>query len=170
MIRTRARAGAASPLRSRSSARRSRSSPRARRAPGSGSSTTSSTPRAAASAPPTPVAKKCKGGKLGYYKFVSIAHAEGGDTELSVEINADLPVFSQWKPLKNPQVSIQASDDFDPNVVAEIASAYGDFFDGIETKWSPGDLLFKHPALIVFGNEILSEGKHLETFKPKDKC
>ena len=58
----------------------------------------------------------------------------------------------------------------DPATIAEISSAYGAFFDGIETKWSPGELLFKHPPLVVFGNEILSEGKHLEDFKPKDKC
>ena len=117
------------------------------------------------------VAKKCKGGKLGYYDFRSAAGGFGGtDTEFEIVLEAKLPVFAKWKPLKDQTLEINASDDFDPATIAEISSAYGAFFDGIETKWSPGELLFKHPPLVVFGNEILSEGKHLEDFKPKDKC
>jgi hypothetical protein len=115
-------------------------------------------------------AHKCHGGKLGYYKFRSSAGGYGGETELTIEIKADLPVFREFKPLKDVHINIEASPNFDENTINEIANAYGAFFDGIEAKWSPGELLFRHPDLIVFGTTILHEGKHLEDFKPKDKC
>lgn len=116
------------------------------------------------------MAKKCHGGKLGYYNFRSIATGQGGQTEFTVDVRLDLPVFEQWKKFRDVNVSVQASQDFDPNVVAEIAGAYTDFWEGGKSKWEPGEITFRHPKLVVFGNQILSQGVHKEDFKPKDKC
>ena len=116
------------------------------------------------------VAKKCHGGKLGYYNFRSTATGEGGETEFTVEVKLDLPVFEKWKSFKNVNVSVDHSENFDPNVAAEIAGAYQDFWEEGESKWEPGELTFRHPKLVVYGQEILSKGVHKEDFKPKDKC
>ena len=116
------------------------------------------------------VAKKCNGGKLGYYNFRSKAGGFGGETEFEIEVKLDLPVFEKFKSIKDVHITIDASDDFDPNVINEILNAYGAFWDDTKAKWSPGELTFKHPDLIVFGNLVLAQGTHLEDFKPKDKC
>ena len=116
------------------------------------------------------VAKKCKGGKLGYYKFRSAAGGYGGETEFEIEVTLKLPVFEKWKPFKDVNVQVQASDNFDQATVIAIVNAYTDFWEGGESKWEPGELTFRHPELVVFGNQILSQGVHKEDFKPKDKC
>lgn len=116
------------------------------------------------------VAKKCHGGKLGYYKFRSIAIGAAGDTELTVEVRLDLPVLPRWKPVRDVNLRVATPPSFDPSVTAEIVSAYTDFWEGSESKWEPGEISFRHPELVVFGSQILSEGVHKEDFKPKDKC
>ncbi len=116
------------------------------------------------------VAKKCKGGKLGYYKFESRAGGSGGDTEFEIEVTLDLPVFNKEKPLKDVNVAVKHSANFDEATVIAIVNAYTDFWEGGSAEWSPGEITFHHPELVVFGNQILSEGVHKEDFEPKDKC
>jgi len=116
------------------------------------------------------VAKKCKGGKLGFYKFESRAEGAGGDTEFQVEVTLDLPVFEKFKRFRDVDVEVRASQNFDPMIVNEILNAYTDFWEGGESRWEPGEITFRHPELVVFGNQILSQGVHKEDFKPKDRC
>jgi len=115
-------------------------------------------------------ARKCHGGKLGPYKFRAINYTTSGNVQLTFEVTAELPVTPKFKSIKDVDVGFQASEQFHPGILAAIAEAYGAFFDQTNVRWDPGDLTFKHPALIVFGSEILSEGVHKEDFKPKDKC
>jgi hypothetical protein len=115
-------------------------------------------------------AKKCHGGKLGNYKFVSRVVSVAGDSELLLEVKAKLPVTEKYKPLKDVDVRADASDNFDPNVLAEMVSATGNFWDTVEARWKPGKLKFKHGSLVMFGAEVVPPGKNTVKFKPKRGC
>ena len=93
-----------------------------------------------------------------------------GRDRVQERVKLDLPVFEKFKSTKDVQINVDASDDFDQNVINEIIGSYGAFWDDTKARWSPGELTFKHPDLIVFGNLVLAQGTHLEDFKPKDKC
>jgi hypothetical protein len=116
------------------------------------------------------VAKKCHGGKLGNYDFVSRVHAEGGDTEITHIVHATLPVTTKWEQLKHIDLVIHASDNFDPDVIAELSAAYGEFWDGIFVRYSPDELEVRHPDLVVFGNTLLQSDRFIQEFKPKQGC
>jgi hypothetical protein len=115
-------------------------------------------------------AKKCHGGKLGNYKFASRVVSTAGETELFLEVKAKLPVTERFKPLKDVEVSAEASDNFDPHVLAEVVSATGNFWDTVEARWKPGKLKFKHGSLVMFGSEVVPPGKNTVKFKPKRGC
>jgi hypothetical protein len=55
-------------------------------------------------------AKKCKGGKLGNYKFASRVSSILQSTELFLEVKAMLPVTEKFKPMKDIEVMVEASD------------------------------------------------------------
>lgn len=116
------------------------------------------------------VAKKCHGGKLGNYDFVSRVHAEGGDTELTHIVKAVLPVTTKWEHLKHVDIVIHASDNFDPDIIAELTDAYGEFWEGIFVRYSPGELEIRHPDLVVFGNTLLESDRFIQEFTPKKGC
>jgi hypothetical protein len=116
------------------------------------------------------VAKKCHGGKLGNYDFVSRVHAEGGDTEITHIVTAILPVTTKWEHLKHVDVVIHASDNFDPDVIAELTEAYGEFWEGVFVRYSPGELEIRHPDLVVFGNTLLESDRLIQEFTPKKGC
>lgn len=113
---------------------------------------------------------KCNGGKLGTYSLLGIVYGYAGDTEIFHRVKADVSVRERWRPFRDVSVELDVPKDFDPNITAEIVSAYGDFYDGIETRWSPGELEIRHPELRVFGAQILAPGVHKEDFKPKPGC
>jgi hypothetical protein len=115
-------------------------------------------------------AKKCHGGKLGNYKFVSRVASVSGSTELHLEVKARLPVTEKFKPLKDIEVNVEASDNFDPGILAELAQATGDFWDTVEARWKPGKLKFKHGSLVFRGVEVVPPGKNKVKFKPKRGC
>lgn len=115
-------------------------------------------------------AKKCHGGKLGNYKFVSRVVSSAGDSELELEVKNKLPVTEKFKPLTDIEVNVQASENFDPNIVAEMIRATGDFWETVSARWKPGKLTFKHGSLIIFGSETLAPGKNTVDFKPKPGC
>jgi hypothetical protein len=118
------------------------------------------------------VAKKCHGGKLGNYDFVSRVHAEGGDTEITHVVTAILPVTSKWEQLKHVDLTIHASDNFPPDVLLELQSAYGEFWDGVFVRYDAKDedLEIRHPDLVVFGNTLLEADRFFQEFKPKKVC
>jgi hypothetical protein len=115
-------------------------------------------------------AKKCKGGMLGFYKFVSTVVSES----LEHQVTADLPVFAKFRQLKNVVLGFQGSawTSLPPDFQAGILSAYGDFYDGTSTRYvaKKNKLIFRHPALFLFGNQVIPAEDHAEKFKPKDKC
>jgi hypothetical protein len=115
-------------------------------------------------------AKKCHGGKLGNYKFVSRVSSESASTSLLLEVKSKLPVTEKFKPLKDIEVNVEASDNFDPSILAELTRATGDFWDTVSARWKPGKLIFKHGALVIFGTETLAAGKNTVEFKPKPGC
>jgi hypothetical protein len=115
-------------------------------------------------------AKKCHGGKLGNYKLVSRVISSAGDTELFLEVKSKLPVTEKFKPLTDIEVNVQASDNFDPSILAEITSATGDFWETVSARWKPGKLKFKHGSLVIFGSETVAPGKNTVDFKPKPGC
>jgi hypothetical protein len=115
-------------------------------------------------------AKKCHGGKLGNYKFVSRVVSSAGDSELELEVKNKLPVTEKFKPLTDIEVNVLASENFDPSVVAEVVRATGDFWETVSARWKPGKLTFKHGSLVIFGNETLAPGKNTVDFKPKPGC
>jgi DNA-binding transcriptional regulator of glucitol operon len=116
------------------------------------------------------VAKKCKGGKLGFYDFTSIVTSES----LHHEVHADLPVFAKFKQLKNVQLSFEGSawTNLPPNIQAEILTAYGNFYDTTFARYAAkkNKLIFRHQGLVLFGNQAFPPGEHAEKFKPKPKC
>jgi hypothetical protein len=119
------------------------------------------------------VAKKCHGGKLGNYDFVSRVHAEGGDTEITHVVTATLPVTTKWEQLKHIDLTIHASDNFPTDVLLELQNAYGEFWDGVFVKYKPddgGELHIRHPDLVVFGNTLLESDRLIQEFKPKQGC
>jgi hypothetical protein len=115
-------------------------------------------------------ATKCHGGKLGNYKLVSRVSSVAESSELLLEVKAKLPVTDKFKPLTDIEVHVEASDNFDPNILAELTSATGDFWDTVSARWKPGKLTFKHGSLVIFGSETLAPGKNTVNFKPKPGC
>jgi hypothetical protein len=115
-------------------------------------------------------AKKCHGGKLGNYKLVSRVASVSSSTELLLKVNAKLPVTKKFKPLKDIEVSVEASDNIDPSIVVELTEATGDFWETVSARWKPGKLKFKHGSLVIFGAEVVAPGKNTVKFKPKRGC
>ncbi|MQA74185.1 MAG: hypothetical protein GEU88_07590 [Solirubrobacterales bacterium] len=115
-------------------------------------------------------AKKCSGRMLGTYDFVSRVHSEGGETQITQVAHADLRVTRKWHRLKDVNLTIQASDDFDPEIIAELADAYTDFWETLFVRWSPGELHIRHQGIVVFGSQLLEPGQPTEKFKPKRGC
>lgn len=115
-------------------------------------------------------AKKCHGGKLGDYKLVSRVASVSTSTELEYEVRATLPVTEKRKRLKDVEVEIDASSNFDPVVLAELTKATADFWNGVSARWKPGKLIFKHPSLVFFGAQVLQPGKNTVDFEPKPGC
>jgi hypothetical protein len=115
-------------------------------------------------------AKKCHGGKLGNYKLVSRVAGFATQTELELEVRATLPVTERRKRLKDVEVEVDASSNFDPMVIAEMTQATADFWSGVSVRWKPGKLKFKHPSLIFSGAQVLAPGKNTVDFKPKPGC
>ena len=117
------------------------------------------------------VAKKCHGGMLGDYDLVSRVHAEGGDTEITHIVHATLPVTGKWRHLDDVEVVIHASDNFDPDVIAELTAAYGEFWEGVFARFeAPDELGIRHPDLVVFGHTLLESDHFILEFKPKKGC
>lgn len=114
--------------------------------------------------------RKCSGGKLGVYRLRGIVYSSSGDIELLHAVTADFPVRDKWKPLRDVDVGFEASKEFDPQTLAAIAEAYGEFYESVETRWSPGEIQFRHDGLRIFGNQILPPGVHGEDFKPEPGC
>jgi hypothetical protein len=115
-------------------------------------------------------AKKCHGGKLGLYNFVSRVYSGAGDTELFLRVKAKLPVTEKFKLLQQVDVQVEASPNFNPDMIAQLVQGTGDFWDGVKARWKPGKLTFSHPALVLFGNQVLAAGKNTVAFKPKQGC
>jgi hypothetical protein len=121
-------------------------------------------------------AKKCHGGKLGTYKYRSRTEAQGGETELAIEVRAKLPVTEKFKPIKDVEVIVEASDNIDPVIPVEISEKLADFFSGTEARWKPNKhkLIFDHPALSFsfgfFEQHVLPAERVAVKFKPKPGC
>jgi hypothetical protein len=115
-------------------------------------------------------AKKCKGGKLGFYEFISTVTSQS----LQHQVTADLPVFAKFRQIKNVVLTFQGSawTSLPPEFQAGILGAYQPFYDGIFAKYKArkNKLLFRHPALVLFGNQVIPAGISSAKFKPKDKC
>jgi hypothetical protein len=118
------------------------------------------------------VAKKCKGGKLGFYDFVNRAAVVNPTFELHYEVTADMPVFSKFRQMKKVEFTAETSGNIDPNVVAEIVRAYGDFYEGIFARYvqKKNRIIFRHQGIVLFGQQSLAPGEHVEPFKPKRGC
>jgi hypothetical protein len=115
-------------------------------------------------------AKKCHGDKLGKYDFASRVASVSGDTELHLEVLARLPVTEKFKPLTQIEVTVEAVGNFDPALLDQMRDATFDFWNTVSARWKPGKLTFKHGSLVIFGNEVLPEGKNTVPFKPKPGC
>jgi hypothetical protein len=115
-------------------------------------------------------AKKCQGGKLGTYDFVSRVYSGAGSSELFLQVKAKLPVTKHFKPLTKVDVRAEASPNFDPSLIAQMVQATGDFWEGVKARWKPGKLTFTHPALVIFGSQVLAAGKKTVAFKPNPGC
>jgi hypothetical protein len=115
-------------------------------------------------------AKKCHGGKLGNYDFASRVASVAGDTELHFEVLAKLPVTEKFKPLTHVEVTVEAVGNFDPALLDQMRDAAFEFWSGTSARWKPGKLTFKHPSLVMFGNEVVAAGKNTVDFKPKPGC
>jgi hypothetical protein len=117
-------------------------------------------------------AKKCGGGKLGTYDYRSFVYASGGDTELEVEVKADLSVREEFRRLKNVQVSADASPNYPPDVLGEIVRALAEFHETVFTRYKAAadKLKVRHGELALFGNVVVEPGESATTFKPKPGC
>jgi hypothetical protein len=115
-------------------------------------------------------AKKCHGGKLGNYDFASRVASVAGDNELHLEVLAKLPVTEKFKPLTQIEVTVEAVGNFDPALIDQMRDATFEFWSGTSARWKPGKLTFKHPSLVIFGNEVVAAGKNTVDFKPKPVC
>jgi hypothetical protein len=118
------------------------------------------------------VAKKCKGGKLGYYNFDNRAAVVNSSFELHYEATAKLPVFPKFRQLKKVEFKAEATGNIDPNVIAEIVQAYGTFYEGMFSRYvaKKNRIIFRHQGIVLFGNQVLAPGEHRERFKPKRGC
>jgi hypothetical protein len=72
--------------------------------------------------------------------------------------------------VKDIEVNVEASDNFDPSLIAQMTEATGNFWDAVETRWKPGKLKFRHGSLVIFGAEVLAPGTNTVDFKPKPGC
>lgn len=118
------------------------------------------------------VAKKCKGGKIGWYDFVGRASVISQSLELHYEVKADLPVFAKFRQLRKVEFKVDTSGNFDPNVTAEIARAYAEFYGRTRARYvaRKNRIIFLHQGIVLFGNQVLAPGRHAEPFKPKQGC
>jgi hypothetical protein len=114
-------------------------------------------------------AKKCSGGKLGTYDYASRVVSSGGDTELEVEVLAELSVREKFKRMKHVEVSASGSN-IDRSIVDQAATALQEYHESVFTRWKPGKLKIRHGALVMFGNEVVAPGVSTTKFKPKPGC
>jgi hypothetical protein len=114
-------------------------------------------------------AKKCNGGKLGSYDYASRVAALGGETELEVEVLAELSVREEFRRMKHVEVSASGSG-IDPSIIDQAATALQDYHESVFTRWKPGKLKIRHGALVMFGNEVVEPGVSTTPFKPKPGC
>jgi hypothetical protein len=116
-------------------------------------------------------ATKCKGGKLGFYDYV--ARVVSGD-QLEHEVTANLPVFAKFRQLKNVVVTFRGPtwDSLPPDFQAQLLSGTTAFYQGTSTRYvaKKNRLIFRHPALVLFGAQSIPAGDDPTKFKPKDKC
>ena len=114
-------------------------------------------------------AKKCNGGKLGTYDYASRVASSGGDTELEVEVLAELSVREKFKRMKNVEVSASGSN-IDQSTIDQAATALQEYHESVFTRWKPGKLKIRHGALVMFGTEVVAPGVSTTPFKPKPGC
>jgi hypothetical protein len=117
-------------------------------------------------------AKKCGGGLLGTYKLTShtLGESQGGSADIDIDIEADMPVTTEFKPLKH--VNVAVSGTVDPSVIAEVRDSLFNFFTSISVMFKPqkDKLFFDHGPLIIYGNESVPPGIDSTKFKPKPGC
>ena len=119
------------------------------------------------------VAKKCKGGKTGFYKLVGNAASISGSFEIEMHLKADLPVFPKFQQLKNVDFSLEVTgSNLPPNYEAELLNAYGQFYETLFSRYvaKKNRIIFRHQGIVLFGQQILEPGEHAEPFKPKQGC
>jgi hypothetical protein len=119
------------------------------------------------------VAKKCKGGKTGYYKLVGNAASITGSFEIEIHLKADLPVFPKFQQLRNVDFSLDVTgSNLPPNYEAELLNAYGNFYETLFAQYvaKKDKIIFRHQGIVLFGQQVLEPGEHAEPFKPKQGC
>lgn len=118
------------------------------------------------------VAKKCSGGKLGYYKLVNRASTVISTGELHYELHADMPVFGMFRQMRD--VNFTATTDFQlpPDFLEEIIKTYSDFYETMFVRYAAkkDKLIFRHQGIVLFGVQSLEPGEKATPFKPKPKC
>ena len=117
------------------------------------------------------VAKKCKGGKLGFYDLELRAASSVGD--FFFEVEAKMPVLSKWTQFKDVQIAVhsEAFDVLPPHFQVEFVNAWGNFYDTMFTRYlaKKDELKFRHQGLSLFGGGF-PPGESEVKFKPKQGC
>jgi hypothetical protein len=118
----------------------------------------------------TVTATKCKGGPVGFYRYVGRITS----ATLVVDIQADMPAFPKLREFKNVQITISGSTaaSLPPEVVAEIDNSYTTWLEATtsKVKKKKGRITFRYPALFLFGSQVIPAGQNTERFKPKKGC
>jgi hypothetical protein len=118
------------------------------------------------------VAKKCSGGKLGYYKLVNRASTVISSGELHYELHADMPVFAKFRQMRDVNFTATSSFQYPPGFLEEIIRAYSEFYENMFVRYAAkkDKLIFRHQGLVLFGQESFPPGEKATAFKPKPKC
>lgn len=120
------------------------------------------------------VAKKCSGGKLGYYDFVNRgATVTSPGFEIHTEALAEMPVFAKFRQMRNVSFTVEtAGSSLPPDFIAAMVNAFSEFYENMFVRYVPKKdrLTFRHQGIVLFGQQVLQPGEHTEPFKPKNAC
>ncbi len=112
--------------------------------------------------------KKCKGkSPFGIYNYEGNVIAP----DIQHTVTGKMPALAKFRDFRNVQVTftgVQLPPDTLNQLIADVTA----FYEATETKFKQkkGKLLFRHPALILFGSEALAAGTETVKFKPKKGC
>jgi hypothetical protein len=114
--------------------------------------------------------KKCKGPKTGYYQYLGRLNSPS----IQHEVRARMPAFPKARDLKDVSLTVtgDAANSLPPATLAEIVNAFTAFYEGTTTRYKvkKGRITFNHPAVFLFGSQVVPAGTHTEKFKPKPGC